>query len=446
MKQFFTFLAAVLLTAITSAQVGIGTTTPDASSALDITSTTKGLLMPRMTNVQRQAISNPAAGLLVFVTDLDGGRFMFYDGTEWGTISFTEKRPDAPIIGTATTGSEQALTVSFTAPSSNGGSVITSYTATSNPGGITGTLSQAGSGDITVSGLTTGTAYTFTVTATNAIGTSLASAVSNSVAPATIPDAPTIGTAVPRNQQAKVPFTAPSSDGGSAITSYTATSSPGGITGTLSQSGSGSIIVSGLTNGTAYTFTVTATNAIGTSAASDASNSVVPVVPGVGSFYGGGVVFYIFQSGDSGYVSGETHGLIAAVEDQSSGIQWYNGSYGTIGTASAIGTGSANTDAIIAAQGATETSYAAGLARAYTGGGYTDWFLPSKDELNKMFYYEAEINTTATANGGSIFVPSYYWSSTQSSYNYAWEQDFYSGITDYSNKSLAYDVRAVRAF
>jgi hypothetical protein len=540
MKQFFTFLAAVLLTAITSAQVGIGTTTPDASSALDITSTTKGLLMPRMTNVQRQAISNPAAGLLVFVTDLDGGRFMFYDGTEWGTISFTEKRPDAPIIGTATTGSEQALTVSFTAPSSNGGSVITSYTATSNPGGITGTLSQAGSGDITVSGLTTGTAYTFTVTATNAIGTSLASAVSNSVAPATIPDAPTIGTAVPRNQQAKVPFTAPSSDGGSAITSYTATSSPGGITGTLSQSGSGSIIVSGLTNGTAYTFTVTATNAIGTSlasavsnsvapaitipdapiigtattgseqatvsftapssdggsaitsytaisspggitgtisqsgsgsiivsgltngtaytftvtatnaigtsAASDASNSVVPVVPGVGSFYGGGVVFYIFQSGDSGYVSGETHGLIAAVEDQSSGIQWYNGSYGTIGTASAIGTGSANTDAIIAAQGATETSYAAGLARAYTGGGYADWFLPSKDELNKMFYYEAEINTTATANGGSIFVPSYYWSSTQSSYNYAWEQDFYSGITDYSNKSLAYDVRAVRAF
>jgi len=445
MKHFFTLLAAVVLTTTTYAQVGIGTTDPDGSAALDITSTTKGLLIPRMTNAQRLAIASPAAGLQVFVTDFDGGSFMFYDGTEWGTLSFTKKRPDAPTIGTATTGSAQA-TVSFTAPSSDGGSAITSYTAISSPGGITGTISQSGSGSITVSGLTTGTAYTFTVTATNAIGTSLASAVSNSVAPATIPDAPTIGTAVPRNQQAKVPFTAPSSDGGSAITSYTATSSPGGITGTLSQSGSGSIIVSGLTNGTAYTFTVTATNAIGTSAASDASNSVVPVVPGVGSFYGGGVVFYIFQSGDSGYVSGETHGLIAAVEDQSSGIQWYNGSYGTIGTASAIGTGSANTDAIIAAQGATETSYAAGLARAYTGGGYADWFLPSKDELNKMFYYEAEINTTATANGGSIFVPSYYWSSTQSSYNYAWEQDFYSGITDYSNKSLAYDVRAVRAF
>ena len=60
MKQFFTFLAAVLLTATTYAQVGIGTTTPDASSALDITSTTKGLLMPRMTAAERDAIS-PAA-------------------------------------------------------------------------------------------------------------------------------------------------------------------------------------------------------------------------------------------------------------------------------------------------------------------------------------------------------------------------------------------------
>ena len=447
MKQFFTFLAAVLLTAITSAQVGIGTTTPDASSALDITSTTKGLLMPRMTNVQRQAISNPAAGLLVFVTDLDGGRFMFYDGTEWGTISFTEKRPDAPIIGTATTGSEQALTVSFTAPSSNGGSVITSYTATSNPGGITGTLSQAGSGDITVSGLTTGTAYTFTVTATNAIGTSLASAVSNSVAPATIPDARTIGTAVAGNQQATVPFTAPSSDGGSAITSYTAISSPGGITGTISQSGSGSITVTGLTNGTAYTFSVTATNAIGTSPASDASSSITPVSP-VGDFYQGGVIFYLFEAGDTGYVAGETHGLIAAVADQSSGIRWYKGSYSATGAiATAIGTGSANTDAIITVQGATETSYAAGLARAYTGGGYTDWFLPSKDELIKMYLKKGDINTTALANGGSNFATVYYWSSTEAGRYDAWIKFFSNANSQgFGDKSFTYNVRAIRAF
>ncbi|TXD49045.1 hypothetical protein [Polaribacter sp. IC073] len=117
MKHIFTFLAAVLVTAATYAQVGIGTATPDASAALDITSTTKGLLIPRMTNVQRLAIASPVAGLQVYVTDFDGGRFMFYDGTEWGTLSFTEKRPDAPAISTVKPGDAQA-TVSFTAPTS----------------------------------------------------------------------------------------------------------------------------------------------------------------------------------------------------------------------------------------------------------------------------------------------------------------------------------------
>ena len=351
MKKLFTLLA-LTITLSMNAQVGINNDFPDASSALDITSTTAGLLIPRMTNAQRQAISSPAAGLQVFVTDFDGGRFMFYDGTEWGTLSFTEKRPDAPIIGTATLGNAQAI----------------------------------------------------------------------------------------------VPFTAPSSDGSSAITSYTATSNPGGITGTLSQAGSGSITVTGLTNGTAYTFTVTATNAIGTSSASSASNSVIPAPEQVGDFHQGGVVFYIFESGDTGYIAGETHGLIAAVEDQSSSIQWYNGSYTTTGAiGTAVGTGSANTDAIIASQGATETSYAAGLARAYTGGAYTDWFLPSKDELNQMYLNKSTINTTASANSGNNF-SNYYWSSTENSSSNAWIQGFSVGNQGLGGKDFTYNVRAVRAF
>lgn len=352
MKNVFTLLAAVLITATTFAQVGINNENPDASAALDITSTTQGFLPPRMTNAQRQAISNPAAGLQVFVTDFEGGRFMFYDGTEWGTLSFTEKRPDAPTIGTATA----------------------------------------------VSG------------------------------------------------EATVPFTAPSSNGGSAITSYTATSSPGDFTGTISQSGSGSIIVSGLTSGTAYTFTVTATNAIGTSLASAVSNSVVTPQPQLGDFYGGGVVFKIFHAGQIGYVAGETHGLIAAVADQSS-IRWDNGiSEYTGATGTAIGTGSANTDAIINEQGPTETSYAAGLARANTGGGYNDWFLPSKAELNKMRLERETINTTASANGGSNFSNNWYWSSTENDTDNAWIQHLSDGGTQVLDKSYSVSVRAVRAF
>lgn len=88
-----------------------------------------------------------------------------------------------------------------------------------------------------------------------------------------VPNAPTIGTAVAGNAQATVPFTPPVIDGGAAPISYTATSSPGGFTGSAAVS---PITVTGLANGTGYTFTVTATNQSGTGAASGASNSVTP--------------------------------------------------------------------------------------------------------------------------------------------------------------------------
>ncbi len=96
----------------------------------------------------------------------------------------------------------------------------------------------------------------------------------------TAPGAPTIGTAASVNASTvAVQFTAPAEDGYATIETYTATSSPGGITGTLSQEGSGTITVTGLTENTSYTFTVTATNSYTTGPASSASNSVVPVPP-----------------------------------------------------------------------------------------------------------------------------------------------------------------------
>jgi hypothetical protein len=163
--------------------------------------------------------------------------------------------------------------------------------------------------------------------------------------------------------------------------------------------------------------------------------------PAVGDFRYGGVVFWVNPSDN-------THGLVCAIEDQSSGIRWYNGNYTTTGaTGNAIGAGSANTAKIIASQGATETAYAAGLARAYNGGGYTDWFLPSRFELNQMHTNKATINTTATANSGSNFTNNYYWSSTEYGFYEAFFQVFSSGSQYWTDKNYTNGhVRAVRAF
>jgi hypothetical protein len=162
--------------------------------------------------------------------------------------------------------------VPFTAPAT-GGAAISSYTVTSSSGN-TGTDSSSPISVSETVGNPTSTARTYTVTATNANGTSTASSASNSIAAVSVPQSPTIGAATAGNASATVAYTA-NATGGAAVTTYTATSSPGGFTGT----GASPITVSGLTNGTAYTFTVTATNSAGTSAASSASSAVTPVEP-----------------------------------------------------------------------------------------------------------------------------------------------------------------------
>lgn len=178
--------------------------------------------------------------------------------------------PDAPtnVVASGATATLSSISVSFTAPA-DGGSPITSYTVTSNDG----KTSSGASSPIVVTGLTKGTAYTFTVTATNVIGTGVASNPSTEVSTLNLPDAPIIGSAAITGtgyNSATVSFTPPA-DNGAPITGYTVTSSVCGLTvsGTTSP-----LIITGLSYATSYTFTVVAVSANGSGSASAPTNTL----------------------------------------------------------------------------------------------------------------------------------------------------------------------------
>ena len=186
--------------------------------------------------------------------------------------------PRAPTGVAASAGDQQAV-VFWNAPASDGGSPITGYTVTAiGAGGALTPITVAASAVNTiVTGLTNGVSYSFSVTASNSVGTSAVATTSTAVTPAGAPSAPTSVSAMSGDQQATLLWSPPGSDGGSAITSYTVTpSGPGGALTPIVVSGATTIaVIPGLTNGTAYTFTVTAANDAAGSAAAN-SGSVTP--------------------------------------------------------------------------------------------------------------------------------------------------------------------------
>jgi len=123
----------------------------------------------------------------------------------------------------------------------------------------------------------------------------------------------------------------------------------------------------------------------------------------IGDTYQGGIIFYLDATG--------CHGLIAAPSDQSTGIQWYNGSYSvTNAVRDGIGAGEFNTERIIANQAT--GAYAAQICANYQGGNYGDWYLPSKYELNLMYLSIGQGNALGLGNVGG-FANNVYWSSTE---------------------------------
>jgi len=347
--------------------------------------------------------------------------------------------PQAPTIGTATNASGQSysgsasISVPFTA-GATGGAAVSTYTVTSSSSATGSGASSPVSVSETV-GNPTSTARTYTVTATNANGISTASSASNSIAAASVPQSPTIGTVTVTNTTTvSIPFTA-GATGGAAISSYTITSSPSIA---LSYSGTTSpfTVTGSFASNQAYTFSMTATNAQGASGSSSASNSVTPVrVYAIGDTGpGGGKVFY-----DAGSTLSWGRYLEAA---SSSTGSWNSAStYGwapfatLVGTSSAIGTGLANSNAAYSLS--SESYFAIGACRAYNGGGKSDWFLPSKDELNAL---SAQITAAGGATGD------FYWSSTEVNATNAWYQNLNTGGQYSYVKTYSYYVRPVRAF
>ena len=201
----------------------------------------------------------------------------------WVDVMFSPLAAPGPVTdATATAAGRTSATVSWTAPATGG--PVTSYTITpyvgstaQTPKTITGSPPDT---TTTVTGLTTGTTYTFTVQASNPNGSGVASAQSNGVTPLTAvaPSPPTAVAAESASQSARVRWTAPAADGDSPITGYTVTPYVGAAAQTPvpAAASATSATITGLTNGTGYTFKVTATNAAGTSPVSAASNAVTP--------------------------------------------------------------------------------------------------------------------------------------------------------------------------
>lgn len=271
-----TYSATIALTAGTTATFSV------ASGSLPL-----GLLLNSATGlISGNPLSAGTVSFTISATNAGGS-----DSKVYSVDVSPATVPSAPGSVSASSGNAQAL-VSWSAPASTGGAAITEYQVraydSSDVSRSVCTATMPAALTCQVTGLTNGLAYTFAVFAYNSVGYGAASVRSSAVTPLTKPGPPTGVQAASGNASALVTWLPPSDDGGSPLTSFTVTASPGGQTCTAT-SPSTICAVPSLTNGQAYTFTVTARTAafatVGASNASTSSSSVTPqTTPGAPNF------------------------------------------------------------------------------------------------------------------------------------------------------------------
>jgi len=360
----------------------------------------------------------------------------------------------APVIATTSTIANGATTPTLTVTGINFKVSIAAADLTVGLGTTTltlGTVSFVSATEITVAFIGTAVAGDLTIQAKTSAFDPASLSVSNTLT-VTVPAAAVINiAAIP---EVTVPVT-----GATPVTTIDATAQ---YTGTVTwvpaedpfQGRKVYVVTITLTPEAGFTLTGVAANfftiagAIMVTNAVDSSvvTAVFPATLKVGDSYGGGIIAYILQSGDPEYVAGEHHGLIAATADQSTGIEWITGgsTQTTLNgnTLTALGEGQANTNAMKA-----QTDYTGGAAKVcddYTiivgEVTYEDWFLPSKDELNKLCINQVAIGGFDDSPDGL------YWSSTEYDANSAYLQVFALGMQGISGKNDSTKlVRAVRA-
>lgn len=375
-------------------------------------------------------------------------------GTAYGaTISFTTLQATIPILSSTTAASSITATTATTGGtiSNSGASNITSrgvcYSSTVTVPTIADpkTINGTGIGTFTspLTGLTANTTYYIRAYATNGVGTAYGATRTFTTSAATIPTGIiTLGASSITQNTASSGGTI-TSDGGAPITMkgvcWSSTSTLPTISNSNTNNGSGinsfTSSLTGLNANTTYYVRAYAINSVGIAYGNTISFTTLPNIA-VGQSYQGGIIAYIFVPGDSGYIAGQTHGLIVTTTTQSTGAQWGCSGTSIAGTSTVFGSGESNT--ILIVSNCTSSTNAAFLCYNLSAGGYSDWYLPDINELVKLY-----------SNRGLIggFSNTSYWSSSQSNSTLAMSLNFSTGLTTNTTSKISnLFVRAVRRF